>query len=61
MTFELTQLPVSLCRQLETYVKKCISSNDKKEKRKLKDAQRRIRKREEARQKQATDGIASNA
>lgn len=52
MTFELTQLPVGLCRQLECYVKKCITTNDKKQKRKEKDALRRVRKREEARQKQ---------
>jgi len=38
VTFELTQLPVFLCRNLESYVKKCISENDKKQKRKEKDA-----------------------
>ena len=47
VTFELTQLPVFLCRKLESYVKKCISENEKKQKRKAADAKRRIKKREE--------------
>jgi len=51
VTFELTQLPIHLCRSLEGYVKKCISVNEKKQKRKEKDAQRRVRKREEQRSK----------
>lgn len=38
VTFELTQLPVFLCRNLESYVKRCIAENDKKQKRKEKDA-----------------------
>ena len=33
-TFELTQLPMSVCRNLETYVKKCIAENEKKKRRK---------------------------
>jgi len=52
VTFELTQLPVFLCRNLESYVKKCIADNEKKQKRKEKDAQRRVKKREEQKQKQ---------
>lgn len=49
VTFELTQLPIQLCRTLEGYVKKCITQNEKKQKRKEKDAQRRVKKREEQR------------
>ena len=30
VTFELTQLPIHLCRNLENYVKKCIAVNEKK-------------------------------
>ena len=47
VTFELTQLPIFLCRNLQTYVKKCIADNEKKKKRKEKDQQRRMKKREE--------------
>lgn len=47
VTFELTQLPIYKCRNLQAYVKKCISDNEKKQKRKEKDAIRRIKKREE--------------
>ena len=39
--FELDQLPTRKCRELEAYVKKCISINIKKEKRKQADALRR--------------------
>jgi hypothetical protein len=39
--FELDQLPTRKCRELEVYVKKCISLNIKKEKRKQADAARR--------------------
>lgn len=39
--FELDQLPTRKCRELEAYVKKCISINIKKEKRKQADAARR--------------------
>lgn len=35
--FELDQLPTRKCRQLENYVKLCISANTKKEKRKIAD------------------------
>ena len=49
VTFELTKLPISLCRSLEEYVKKCVQTNDKKRKRKEQDAQRRERKRVERR------------
>jgi len=54
VTFELTQLPIHLCRNLEGYVKKCITANEKKQKRKEKDAARRVAKREAMRQKQAS-------
>ena len=40
--FELDQLPPRKCRELETYVRKCISINQKKEKRKIADQQRRL-------------------
>ena len=39
--FELDQLPTRKCRELEAYVKKSISINIKKEKRKQADALRR--------------------
>jgi hypothetical protein len=39
--FELDQLPLRKCRELEFYVKKCIQNNHKKQKRKQKDAARR--------------------
>jgi hypothetical protein len=39
--FELDQLPPRKCRELENYVKKCISANLKKEKRKIADQLRR--------------------
>jgi len=39
--FELDQLPPRKCRELETYVKKCIAINQKKEKRKIADQARR--------------------
>lgn len=47
VTFELTQLPVHKSRSLQVYVKKCISENEKKQRRKEKDAMRRIKRREE--------------
>lgn len=53
VTFELTQLPVYKCRTLQSYVKKCISENEKKQKRKEKDAIRRIKKREEQKKQQS--------
>ena len=46
VTFELTQLPIPLCRKLENYVKECIVKNERKQKRKVKDAERRFKKRE---------------
>ena len=39
--FELDQLPPKKCRELENYVKKCLSVNQKKEKRKIADQARR--------------------
>jgi hypothetical protein len=39
--FELDQLPAKKCRELENYVKKCLSVNQKKEKRKIADRVRR--------------------
>ena len=45
-TFELTQLPMNVCRNLETYVKKCIAENEKKKRRKEQDAKRRKQKKE---------------
>ncbi len=39
--FELDQLPSRKCRELEQYVKKCIQTNVKKEKRKMADRARR--------------------
>jgi len=39
--FELDDLPPRKCRQLEMYVKLCISNNNKKEKRKIADQMRR--------------------
>jgi hypothetical protein len=36
--FELDQLPVRKCRELDTYVKGCIKINQKKQKRKEADA-----------------------
>ena len=39
--FELDQLPARKCRELEQYVKRCITINNKKEKRKIADQQRR--------------------
>ena len=42
--FVLDQLPVKISRDLETYVKKCLKENEKKEKRKKADALRRERK-----------------
>ena len=30
VTFELTQLPIPLCRKLENYVKECIVKNERK-------------------------------
>ena len=45
-TFELTQLPVVVTRNLESYVKKCISDNEKKRRRKEQDAKRRKQKKE---------------
>ena len=45
-TFELTQLPLSVCRSLEGYVKKCIAENEKKKRRKEQDAKRRRQKKE---------------
>ena len=47
-TFELTQLPLAVSRQLEQYVKKCITENDKKKRRKEQDARRRAEKTEKA-------------
>lgn len=39
--FELDQLSLKKCRELEVYVKNCLSKNQKKEKRKQADAARR--------------------
>jgi len=47
-TFELTQLPVPVTRNLEAYVKKCIAENEKKKRRKEQDARRRKQKKEKA-------------
>lgn len=45
-TFELTQLPVIVTRNLEAYVKKCIAENEKKRRRKEQDARRRKQKKD---------------
>ena len=43
---------MAVCRNLETYVKKCIAENDKKKRRKEQDARRRKQKKEKAIQDQ---------
>lgn len=41
--FVLDQLPIAVCRELESYVKRCLKENEKKLKRKESDAKRRER------------------